>query len=156
MKASHLLAMIGLCAVSATTLAADVTGVWQTEQYKGITGGGGNGKYDQVRIHACEDNPENICGTIVKSFLSDGSENTEDSFVGAPMLKDLKPKMVKDKKTKQKVLQENAFSKGEIWHPHMDKYFKSSIELDDKDPNVLHLNGCIAFFCMGQDWSRVE
>ena len=129
-----------------TSLAADVTGVWQTEQYKGITGGGGKGKYDHVRIHACEDNAENICGTIVKSFLKDGSENTEDDFVGKPMLVDLKPKPKK----------ENNFSKGKIWHPHMDKYFKSSIELDDKDPNVLHLDGCLAFFCMGQDWQRVE
>ncbi len=129
-----------------TSLAADVTGVWQTEQYKGITGGGGKGKYDHVRIHACEDNAENICGTIVKSFLKDGSENTENDFVGKPMLVDLKPKPKK----------ENNFSKGKIWHPHMDKFFKSSIELDDKDPNVLHLDGCLAFFCMGQDWQRVE
>lgn len=75
-----------------TSLAADVTGVWQTEPYKGITGGGGKGKYDHVRIHACEDNAENICGTIVKSFLKDGSENAEDDFLGKPMLVDLKPK----------------------------------------------------------------
>lgn len=156
MRLSKIIMACAASILSVSAFAADVTGVWQTEQYKGITGGGGKGKYDQVRIHACEDNPENICGTIVKSFLNDGSENTEDSFVGAPMLKDLKPKMVKDKKTKEKMVKENAFSKGEIWHPHMDKYFKSSIELDEQDPNILHLNGCIAFFCMGQDWTRVE
>lgn len=146
MRFARFLVSVSSLVFSISALAADVTGVWQTEPYKGMTGGGGKGKYDHVRIHACDDNPENICGTIVKAFMSDGSENLEDSFVGKPMLVNLKPKAKK----------ENTFSKGKIWHPHMDKYFKSSIELDAKEPNVLHLDGCLAFFCMGQDWQRVE
>jgi len=152
MKIKTWFAAVIIGSVSCSVFAADVTGLWQTEPYKGITGGGGKGKYDHVRIHVCKDNPENICGTIESSFMSDGSANTEDAFPGQPMLVDLKPK--KNRKTKE--IEENEFSKGKIWHPHMDKYFKSSIELDKKDPNVLHLDGCLAFFCMGQDWKRVE
>lgn len=141
-----------LSSLATSVFAADVTGLWQTEPYEGITGGGGNGKYDQVRIHACADDPANICGTIEKSFMKDGSENTEDGLVNKPMLVDLKPKVNR----KTKAIEENKFTKGEILHPHMNKWFRSSIELDKDDSNVLHLDGCLAFFCMGQDWKRVE
>lgn len=152
MKIKTLFGLALLGSVSFSALAADVTGLWQTEPYKGITGGGGNGKYDQVRIHPCTDNAENICGTIENAFMKDGTANTENDFVGKAMLVDLKPKV--NRKTKE--IEPNKFSKGEILHPHMNKFFRSSIELDKDDPNVLHLDGCLAFFCMGQDWQRVE
>ena len=46
-----------------------------------------------------------------------------------------------------------SYSGGTIWDPEKDKTYKSKMTLKGDD---LDVEGCISFFCSGQDWKRVR
>ena len=48
---------------------------------------------------------------------------------------------------------DNEYSGGTIWDPAADKVYKSKMKANG---NQLEVDGCIAFICSGQNWTRVE
>lgn len=46
-----------------------------------------------------------------------------------------------------------SFSGGTIWDLEKDKVYKSKLKVKGND---LKVDGCIAFICVGQNWTRVN
>ena len=128
--------LVGLVftAVSSMALAGGVEGVWNTEVSK-KTGG-----HLEVTVAPCQSDTAKMCGTITKAFGKDGVD-TQYPNLGKLMVKDMESKDGK------------SFSDGTIWDPEADKTYKSKMTLKGDD---LDVEGCISFFCSGQDWKRVQ
>lgn len=128
MKAS-LIAMVMLAAGAVQVQAQDVDGTWQTETSD-------EGAYLHVRIADCASKPEEKCGHIVGVFNSDNQD-----IKGKPIIWAMKGNG------------ENAWSGGRIWAPDDDKTYRSKMSLNG---NTLSVEGCVAVFCRGQVWKRVQ
>ena len=121
--------------------AGSLSGVFETEPSE-KTGG-----FLQVEFGPCVENPDLLCGTIKKAIRKDGSENKEYENLGKLIVWD----MVNKGKGK--------FHKGRIWKPDENnddgsrKIFKSKMLFKD---NVLKVEGCILFFCKGQEWKKIQ
>ena len=105
--------------------ADDVFGTWKSQP--GETGG-----YITVDIQACG---SKICGTIKEVF-----GNSNKSAEGKPIIKNMTAKGG------------GKYSGGTIWAPDVDKTYKSKMTLKG---NKLEVEGCVAFICRGQTWSRL-
>jgi len=108
---------------------AQVAGVWRTETSD-------DGAYLHVRVGACANDAALTCGTIVKAV---NTERTD--LVGKPIIWAMAANG------------ENAWAKGRIWAPDDDKTYRSKMALSG---DRLKVEGCVAVFCRGQSWSRVE
>jgi uncharacterized protein (DUF2147 family) len=124
-----IIAALGFSAGGA--LAQDVTGVWKTEAND-------EGSYLEVEIAPCG---EALCGTIIGAKNVSGTVNETYEHLGKPMVTDMVPDGT------------NEWTDGEIWDPSEDKRYNSNMELKGE---VLVVEGCILFFCKGQDWTRVN
>ncbi|MBX2885936.1 MAG: DUF2147 domain-containing protein [Granulosicoccus sp.] len=135
---SRVLTIIFLTAFC-TSLKADILGVWRTPPAKTGEYAGG---YVYVKIQACADSQNSICGVIVKAFDEQDREGNPP-FIGKTMLMNL---------TKQG---NNTWTKGKIWAPDVDKTYHSKLRLLDK--NTLKVSGCIlgGLFCRSQVWNRI-
>ena len=89
---------------------------------------------------ACDKDSSKTCGTISKAYgkhgVDAGYANLGKTMVSGMSSDDGK-----------------SFSGGTIWDPEKDKTYKSKMTLKGDD---LDLEGCISFFCSGQDWKRVK
>ena len=134
-KKLSLTTVITLLASSA--FASDVTGVWQTQQFKGPTGGGGKGNYFHVEI---VENGTVYDAIITKEFNKDREIVEDSSNVGIKMAEGITFDKAKG---------------GKFYHPFMKKTFSSKgNELATE--NILSVKGCIGPFCMTRAWSRVK
>lgn len=104
--------------ITTPVMAADaVFGTWQTSKDD-------NGNYGHISVAQCG---LKICGTLVKSFKSDGSSgNTEN--IG----KNIVWGMVNEGN--------GAYGGGKIWAPDRDKTYKSKMKLNG---NTLSVEGCV-------------
>ncbi|MGB0410028.1 MAG: DUF2147 domain-containing protein [Pikeienuella sp.] len=128
----HTLAALAALGLSiGAAYADDVTGVWKTEAND-------EGNYLEVDFAPCGDA---MCGTIVAARNVSGSSDENYEHLGKPMVTG----MVPDGK--------NEWTDGEIWDPSEDKRYDSNMELKG---DTLVVEGCILFFCRGQDWTRVN
>lgn len=119
-------------AFSATgAFAQDVLGVWKTEAND-------EGGYLEVEIAPCGDA---LCGTILGAKNISGEISDDYEHLGKPMVTGMVPDGT------------NEWTDGEIWDPSEDKRYDSNMELKG---DVLVVEGCILFFCKGQDWTRVN
>lgn len=127
------LMLAGAVALMATPVfAADpVLGTWKTTPDD-------NGNFGYVAVKQCG---KTICGTLVKSFGSDGKE-MKSGNIGKRIIWDM-------------VAQGGgAYGDGKIWSPDRDKTYKSKMQLSG---NKLKVKGCIAFICRdGGTWTRVK
>ena len=118
-----------------------VSGVYKTNPSE-ETGG-----YLHIEFGACSDNKEMSCGTIKTAIKKDGSKNTEYEHLGKLMVWNMKD------------AGQGKFKGGKIWDPSENnedgskKIYNSKMSLND---NVLKVDGCILFFCKGQDWQQVD
>ncbi len=126
MKAA-LIAMVVLAA--GTVQAQDVDGTWQTETSE-------EGAYLHVRIGDCASSSSEKCGVITGVFNSDNQD-----IKGKPIIWAMQPDGA------------NAWSGGRIWAPDDDKTYRSKMSLRG---NTLSVEGCVAIFCRGQDWIRIQ
>ena len=123
----HLL--VALFTVLPLTAMADAAGVWKTETSD-------KGAYLHVRVGPCANDQALTCGTIVKAV-----NTTRDDLVGKPIIWAMEANGA------------NAWKSGRIWAPDDDKTYRSKMSLSG---DVLKVEGCVAVFCRGQDWTRVE
>lgn len=109
--------------------AGDPSGLWQTAVNE-------EGKYLHVQISACAANPAQVCGVIVAGFGGASQENN-----GKPIIWDMQANG------------ENYWRRGQIWAPDDDKTYRANMTLEG---NTLDVEGCVAIFCRGQQWTRVN
>ena len=120
---------------------AEITGVWSTEKNN-----------SHVRIEPCGDK---VCGKIIwlkEPNDSKGKPKTDENnkkealksqpIVGLELLKGF------NKTT------DNEWEDGTIYNPKDGKTYSSSIIL--VKPDVLEVEGCVAFFCKTRTWNKVK
>ncbi|MFK5998241.1 MAG: DUF2147 domain-containing protein [Rhodobacterales bacterium] len=108
-----------------------VFGTWQTSKDD-------NGNYGHILVDQCG---SKICGKLIKSFNSDGSQGIQDN-IGKNIIWDMTNEG------------DGAYGGGQIWSPDRDKTYKSKMQLNG---NKLSVQGCILFFCRdGGTWTRVN
>lgn len=122
-----------LLTASAFVSAEGIDGVWSTEESD-------SGGHLQVEIGPCEFDTSKTCGVISAAFSKDGVE---------PDYEHLGKLMIRNMKSDDGI----SFSGGTIWHPEKDKVYKSKLKVNGDD---LKVDGCIAFICIGQNWTRVN
>ncbi len=126
--------MTGLAALilwAGAALADPVEGLWRTEP--GDTGG-----YLHVQISACGNE---ICGVIRKAYDKNGQERHDYEHLGKQMIWGMKP------------AGDGSYRGGKIWAPDRNKTYKAKMALNGR---TLSVKGCVAIFCRGQTWSRVQ
>ncbi|MHA3916683.1 DUF2147 domain-containing protein [Halovulum sp. GXIMD14793] len=124
----HLL-VAGLMLIGTAAQAQSVDGTWKTETSD-------QGAYLHVRIGNCSNNAAKKCGVITKVVNSDNQ-----SIVGKPIIWGMSAKGAA------------TWNGGRIWAPDDDKTYRSNMKLNG---NTLRVEGCVAVFCRGQNWSRVK
>ena len=118
---------------SAFAAAEGIEGVWSTE----VSDSGG---HLEVKIGPCDSDATKTCGVISAAFSKDGIESDYEH---------LGKLMIRGMKSDDGI----SFSGGTIWHPERDVIYKSKIRVKGDD---LKVDGCIAFICIGQNWTRVN
>jgi uncharacterized protein (DUF2147 family) len=108
-------------------------GTWKTES-------GEDGGYLEVTMGPCAGDADKTCGVISKAHNGEGI-HTEYEHLGKIMVKDMES------------AGDNTFTGGTIWDPEADKTYKSKMQANG---DHLRVDGCIAFFCSGQNWTRVN
>lgn len=109
-------------------MADPVLGTWKTQV--------DDGAYAHVAMTKCGNA---ICGTIARTFNSDGEYNSENKG----------KKLVWDMQSDGK----GYYSSGKIWQPSTGKTYKSKMQLEGK---TLRVSGCVGPICKKQTWSRVN
>lgn len=123
----RLFAALALSAAAAPAFAADpVVGLWKSEP--GETGG-----YIHVNILECQ---SGICGVIESVH---GNDN--QTIVGKPIIWAMEAQGG------------GKYTGGKIWAPDQDKTYNSKMTLTG---NALRVEGCVAVFCRGQNWTRIK
>lgn len=118
-----------------------VSGVFKTNPSE-ETGG-----YLHIKFAPCVDDKAMSCGTIETAIRKDGSKNENYEHLGELMVWNMKAGT------------EGRYKGGKIWDPSENnedgskKIYNSKMELKG---NILEVQGCILFFCKGQDWERVD
>ena len=118
-----------------------VSGVFKTNPSE-ETGG-----YLHIEFAPCSDNKEMSCGTIKTAIKKDGSKNNEYEHLGKLMVWNMESGT------------EGRYKGGKIWDPSENnedgskKIYNSKMELKG---DILEVQGCILFFCKGQNWERVD
>ena len=118
-----------------------VTGVFKTNPSED-TGG-----YLHIEFGACPDNKQLSCGTIKEAIKKDGSKNTAYEHLGKLMVWNMKD------------AGQGKYKGGKIWDPSENNEDGSKKIYDSKmalNGNVLRVDGCILFFCKGQDWQQIN
>ncbi|GHA54812.1 hypothetical protein GCM10008927_20780 [Amylibacter ulvae] len=128
MKRTLLAAVIAL--TPSFAFADDIFGTWQTVKDD-------NGNYGHIKVEACG---SKICGTLIKSFKSDGSALKTDN-VGKKLIWDMTNKGG------------GSYTGGKVYSPDRDKTYKGKIKLNG---NKLTVQGCVGPICRdGGTWSRI-
>lgn len=126
--------------LSTPAVASDaVYGLWLTEAETAT-----------VRIGDCGDGTP--CGIVETADIPEGEPTTDvnnedpdlrdQPIVGLTMLDGFEE-------------DGDKWRKGRIYNPEDGKSYKSVIEVEDDNPDVLKVKGCIAFLCQTQRWTRV-
>ena len=123
---------------------ADPKGVWLNDR-----------KDSHIRIFACEDDSDELCGEIV--WLK--NPNGED---GKPRL-DVKNdnKSLRDRQvlglqviTGMEDQGGGEWEDGDIYNPRDGETYDA--EMEEIDANTLEVSGCVWFLCKTQTWTRIE
>lgn len=118
-----------------------VSGVFKTNPSED-TGG-----YLHIEFSACPDNGELSCGVIKAAISKDGTENKSYEHLGKLMVWNMSD------------AGSGKYKGGKIWDPSENnedgskKIYNSKMALTG---DTLRVDGCILFFCKGQDWVKVD
>ncbi len=125
-----LILAVAFAAASATGVAADpALGTWKTEV--------DDGSYAHISMTPCGGN---ICGTISRTFNSDGEYNSANK--GKLLVRDMAAKG-------------GGKYEGKVWRPSNDKIYIGKMDVTG---NTLKLRGCVAggLLCSSQKWTRIK
>lgn len=114
-------------------MAADLDGVWRTAATD-------DGAYLEVTLAPCASAADHTCGTITKAFKSTGEDRGYVNL-GKPIVESMKSDGG------------GHYSGGTVWDPQSNKTYNSKMTLKG---DSLDVEGCVAFLCSGQDWTRVK
>ena len=128
------LALLVLLTVPGLAWSGSPSGRWQTEA-------GDSGGHLLVDIGPCASDPALTCGIIVAAIKKDGSPDAAYEHLGKPIVWDMRDDGG------------GNWSDGMIWAPDRNKTYSSNMELRG---SVLHVEGCVAIICRGQDWRQVQ
>jgi uncharacterized protein (DUF2147 family) len=113
--------------VAGQALAQDAGGLWKTQVSD-------TGSYLHVAVGPCGDDAGKTCGIITEAFNTEAKD-----LVGKAIIMGMAP----DGPSK--------WDDGKIWAPDDDKTYSANMALEGE---VLKVEGCVLFFCRGQDWTR--
>ena len=122
-----------LAATSSMAAADGLHGIWKTSSDD-------DGNYLEVTLGPCDADSSKTCGTITKAFTKQGPD-PKYANLGKPIVTHMTSKDGK------------SYSGGTVWDPEKDKIYKSKLHLKG---DLLDVEGCISFICIGQDWTRVK
>ncbi len=127
-----LMATAAIFVLGAGMAVADpVFGIWKTIPDD-------NGNFGHIDVRACG---SKICGTLIKSFGSDGAEMSSPN-TGKKIVWGMEAKGG------------GEYDGGKVWSPDRDKTYKSKMQLNG---NKLAIQGCVMFICRdGGKWTRVK
>ena len=92
-----------------------------------------------VRLFACNDEPESLCGNMI--WIAD-PEWVEDRFLGGEIIADFR-------------FDRGAWRKGHLTNPEDGNVYRGSISLQDE--GQLKLKGCaLRVLCKNEMWKRLE
>jgi len=120
-------------ATSALAFAEGIDGVWRTEDND-------SGAHLKVTVGPCDSDATKSCGIITAAISKDGLALDYEN-IGKLMIRDMESE------------DGIYFSGGTLWDPEKDKIVKSKIKVNGDDLEVV---GCVAFICIGQDWTRAD
>jgi uncharacterized protein (DUF2147 family) len=129
----RLMFAIVITTASSMAMAGSLDGVWKTAADD-------DGGWLEVTLGPCEADANKTCGTISKAYTTKG-EDPDYENLGKAIVTNMKSHDGK------------KFSGGTVWDPEKDKTYKSKLKLDG---DTLEVDGCIAFICIGQEWTRVK
>lgn len=123
------MAVLALVGASTSIHAADFKGIWITEKSD-------TGSSMAVEIFDCEDK---LCGKAVDVF-----DAPDRDSVGLEIIKGMRKKS------------DTAYSKGKIYAPDTEKWYKSKMNLQSDDR--LKVSGCVlgGIICRSQIWTRQQ
>ena len=122
-----------IAAMPAMALASEADGLWATEKNE-------NGGYLEVKVAPCASNASLTCGIISRAFNAKG-EDSGYVNLGKSIIENMKHDG------------NGTYSGGTIWDPENNKTYSSKMILKG---DVLDVEGCVAIFCRGQNWKRVN
>lgn len=126
-----ILAAASLALIAGQALADPIYGLWATVPDD-------NGNSGHIRIEACGNA---ICGTLIKSFDSDGNE-FESPNNGRQLIWDMKPR------------NGGNYGGGKVYSPDRDQTYAGKLKLAG---DTLTVQGCILVVCRdGGVWTRIE
>jgi uncharacterized protein (DUF2147 family) len=123
-----------LIAAPNLVLAAGADGVWKTQSNDA-------GGYLEVTVGPCAADSSKTCGIASKAFKAPGEVDPAYPHLGKPIIEN----MGSDG--------DGKYSGGTVFDPESGKTYKSKMSLTD---GGLDVEGCIAFICQGETWSRVK
>ncbi len=121
--------ILALAMLPFAAAAQEINGTWQTAASD-------DGAYLHVEIGPCASDAALVCGTITAAFAGATAEN-----IGKPIIWDMQQRDA------------NRWRRGQIWAPDDDKTYRSNMTLNG---DSLEVEGCVAVFCRGQVWTRVN
>jgi uncharacterized protein (DUF2147 family) len=110
-------------------MAGEPHGIWKTKADQ-------TGAYLLVEVLDCMDDRSKLCAVIRKVVNSQHQE-----IVGRQIFWNLEAD------------NQNKWKNGRIWDVSNDKVYRAKVTLDG---NTMRVEGCVAIFCDGQNWSPPE
>lgn len=120
-------------AAPAAALAMGADGVWRTAPTE-------KGSYLEVTFGPCAADAGLTCGIVTGAFTVAGADPSSPNL-GKTLVADMR------------FDGEDGYVGGTILDPRSGKSYKSKMTVRGETMDV---QGCIAFFCRGQDWTRVR
>ncbi|MDE2811686.1 MAG: DUF2147 domain-containing protein [Gemmatimonadota bacterium] len=123
---------------------ADPTGVWLNDR-----------KDSHIRIYACENDKDELCGEIVWLKRPNGKDGKPRRDVENED-KSLRGRQVLGLQVISGMEYEGGgeWEDGDIYNPRDGETYDA--ELEEVDANTLKVSGCVWFLCKEQIWTRVE
>ncbi len=123
-----------LAVAPALALAEGADGVWKTQ----ATDSGG---YLEIMVGPCAADASKTCGVVSKAFKAPGEADPAYHYLGKPIVEN----MASDG--------DGRYSGGTVFDPESGKTYDSKMSLKG---DALDVEGCVAFICDGETWSRVK
>lgn len=129
----EIMAAAVLIALPIAALGAGAQGVWRT-------GATSDGSHIEVTVGPCASDAGKTCGVVTKAFRA-GAEDSSYQYLGETIVSNMSHDG------------NGQYAGGVVFDPENGKSYKSKMTVKD---DSLDVEGCVAFICEGENWSRVK